>query len=84
MNILYADESGDPGISEYGSKHFILSGLIVSQDDWPVYLSRLKQLKIEYPKGSLKKYGLQHYFKMLEPLLLKQASRNDEFGIVRK
>jgi hypothetical protein len=247
MNILYVDESGDPGISEYGSKHFILSGLIVLQDDWPVYLSRLKQLRKElkkvfgfnqrweihaaelirikkeseykaitktarihllrhftgelpkiftnakainicidklthrerdifelawsrllqrydtflkkngkdkgivvvdstdsaklqrlqrkmrvynptpsyfgsyydapidniiedpfsrdskhsyfiqsvdvmahllyrkeYPKGSLKKYGLQHYFKMLEPLLLKEASRNDEFGIVRK
>jgi hypothetical protein len=45
MNILYVDESGDPGISEYGSKHFILSGLIVSQDNWSVYLSRLKQLK---------------------------------------
>jgi hypothetical protein len=44
----------------------------------------VKAVKKEYPKGSLKKFGLQHYFKMLEPLLLKEASRTDEFGIVRK
>jgi hypothetical protein len=40
--------------------------------------------RMEYPKGSLKKVGLEHQFKKLEPILLKQASKNDEFGIVRK
>jgi hypothetical protein len=38
----------------------------------------------EYPKGSLKKYNLQNLFKMLEPILLKEASSNDEYGVVRK
>lgn len=38
----------------------------------------------EYPKGSLKKFGLEHQFKKLEPILLKQASKNDDLGIVRK
>ncbi|MEZ4826097.1 MAG: DUF3800 domain-containing protein [Bacteroidia bacterium] len=38
----------------------------------------------EYPKGSLKKYGLEYQFKKLEPILLKEASKNDEYGIVRK
>ena len=38
----------------------------------------------EYPKGSLKKYNLQNQFELLEPILLKAASLNDEFGIVRK
>ena len=38
----------------------------------------------EYPKGSLKKYGLEYQFKKLESILLKKASKNDEFGIVRK
>ncbi len=38
----------------------------------------------EYPKGSLKKFGLQYYFDKLEPILLKEASRSDSFGIVRK
>jgi len=40
--------------------------------------------RMEYPKGSLKKFGLEYQFKKLEPILLKQASKNDEYGIVRK
>jgi hypothetical protein len=40
--------------------------------------------RMEYPKGSLRKFGLEHQFKKLEPILLKQASKSDEFGIVRK
>lgn len=39
--------------------------------------------RMEYPKGSLKKFGLEHQFKKLEPILLKQASKNDKYGIVR-
>ena len=27
MYLMYVDESGDPGHSRYGSKHFILSGI---------------------------------------------------------
>lgn len=38
----------------------------------------------EYPKGSLKKYGIEHQFSKLESILLKEASKNDEYGIVRK
>lgn len=40
--------------------------------------------RMEFPKGSLKKYALEHQFKKLEPILLKQASKNDDYGIVRK
>lgn len=38
----------------------------------------------EFPKGSLKKFSLEHQFAKLEPILLKKASKNDPFGIVRK
>jgi hypothetical protein len=38
----------------------------------------------EYPKGSLRKFGLEHQFQKIEPILLKKASKNDEYGIVRK
>lgn len=38
----------------------------------------------ECPKGSLKKFGLEKLFKNLEPIVLKEASRNDPMGIVRK
>lgn len=37
----------------------------------------------EYPKGSLKKYGLQYLFDTLDSLLLKEASPKDPQGIVR-
>lgn len=45
MHIMYVDESGDPGIHQYGSPFFILSGLIVSQDEWQKYLDRLKTFR---------------------------------------
>ena len=54
MHFLYVDESGDPGKHKYSSPHFILSGLIVSQDDWSLYLSRLKTFR----KSLFNKYGL--------------------------
>lgn len=38
----------------------------------------------EYPKGSLKKYQMEQYFDLLEPVLLKEAAINDTLGVVRK
>lgn len=38
----------------------------------------------EYPKGSLRKYGIENLFKRFEPILLKEASKSVELGIVRK
>lgn len=38
----------------------------------------------EFPKGSLKKFQLENAFLHLNPILLKKASRSDEYGIVRK
>jgi len=38
----------------------------------------------EYPKGSLKKFQLERQFEKLEPILLKEASKTDPLGIVRK
>lgn len=37
----------------------------------------------EYPKGSLRKYGLEILFNRIEPILLKAAAANDRLGIVR-
>jgi hypothetical protein len=38
----------------------------------------------EIAKGSLKKYGVERYFSLLEPILLKEAAKMDAMGIVRK
>lgn len=45
MEIIYIDESGDPGHHKDASPHFILSGLIVSQKDWIASLEKLKKLR---------------------------------------
>lgn len=44
---MYVDESGDPG--EYNgnnSKHFILSGIIVKDNDWQTSLDRFKKFRL--------------------------------------
>ncbi|NJK94832.1 MAG: DUF3800 domain-containing protein [Bacteroidales bacterium] len=38
----------------------------------------------EFPKGSLKKFGIEKLFERFSPILLKEASKHDDFGIVRK
>lgn len=54
MYLMYVDESGDPGIGLHSSPHFILSGLIVNQNEWDKYLLRLKAFR----KSIKTKYGL--------------------------
>jgi hypothetical protein len=70
MHILYVDESGDPGIHRYGSPYFILSGLIVPEDEWLNYLDRLKDQKNRQDQNS--------------PGILPANSKYDPLGIVRK
>lgn len=38
----------------------------------------------EFPKGSLRKRGVEKFFDALLPILLKEAAPSDPFGIVRK
>ncbi len=40
--------------------------------------------RMEYPKGSLKKFGIELQFKKFKPILEKADSEMDEFGIIRK
>ncbi|MFY8000290.1 MAG: DUF3800 domain-containing protein [Candidatus Kapaibacteriota bacterium] len=40
--------------------------------------------RYEYPKGSLKKWGIDRAFLALEPLLLKEVSGGDSLGVVRE
>lgn len=54
MYLMYVDESGDPGRTGYSSEHFILSGLVIDQDNWEKYLGRLK----DFRKSLKNKYGL--------------------------
>ncbi len=40
--------------------------------------------RFDFPKGSLKKYNLDKLFPLIEPIILKDAAKNDIFGVVRK
>ena len=40
--------------------------------------------RMEFPKTSLKKYNIDKFFSNLEPILLYEASKTDDLGIVRK
>jgi hypothetical protein len=42
---MYVDESGDPGNAPLSSPHYILTGLIIHQNDWKPSLDRLKILR---------------------------------------
>ena len=39
--------------------------------------------RMDYPKGSTKKYNLDKMFPLLEPIFLKEASPSDKYGVVR-
>lgn len=45
MHLMYVDESGDPGFNTYASKHYILSALVISQNDWFTFLSKLRDFR---------------------------------------
>ena len=46
MHLLYVDESGDPGAyNGHNSPHYILTGIIVAQNDWSSILQKLKNFK---------------------------------------
>ncbi|MBC7776838.1 MAG: DUF3800 domain-containing protein [Phycisphaerae bacterium] len=55
MHFLYVDESGDPGVSRYGSRHYVLCGLVVKDDDWPKFLFRMKTFRAALKNA----YGLK-------------------------
>ncbi|CAM1348419.1 DUF3800 domain-containing protein [Tenacibaculum crassostreae] len=70
MHFLYVDESGDPGKHKHSSPHFILSGLVVSQEDWSIYLERLKTFR----KSIYKKYGLNQRLEIHASELIRIGS----------
>lgn len=83
MHILYVDESGDSGKYTEGisknSPHYILSALIISQDDWSNYLEKLKTLR-----GVIKeKYGLNPRVEIHASELIR-VNKIDEYRAISK
>ncbi len=76
---MYVDESGDPGIKEHSSPHYILSGIIVHQKHWLTYLSRVKLFR----KHLSQKYGLNQRTEIHAKELIRISSLK-EYSHIRK
>lgn len=76
---MYVDESGDPGIHRHSSPHFILSGLIISQDDWNECLNRLKKFRKEVKA----KYGLNQGIEIHASELIR-INKTEAYRKIRK
>jgi len=46
MDLVYVDESGDPGVREGSSRYFILCGLSVHHADWHEVTRHLEELRV--------------------------------------
>jgi hypothetical protein len=84
---MYVDESGDPGLHEHSSPHFILSGLVISQDDWDKYLGRLKtfrkSLKIKYGLNQRTEIHATELIRINKTEEYKKIKKSDRINILR-
>jgi hypothetical protein len=52
MHFIYADESGDTGLSPGGSDHFVLSGVVIHESNW----NKVFQAIVEFRRNMHAKY----------------------------
>ena len=79
MFLMYVDESGDSGLINSPSTHFVLSGLVIHESDWIAYFLFQNLSPNKYIKGG----GAHNYFFRLKPVLCLEARPSDPYGIVR-
>lgn len=88
MQIIYIDESGDPGSDIYSSPHYILSGIIVSQDNWNYCLQRLKtfrkDLKNEFGLNQRTEIHASELIRINKIDEYRKISKKDRIHIFRK
>lgn len=93
MHLMYVDESGDPGqLRQTGaqpSRHYILSGVIIPDEQWRSYLSVLVDIR----RGMRTRYNLfmraeLHGAEIINPrgnsIYLKVGSRHDRVNMYRE
>lgn len=87
MHLMYVDESGDPGGKGFASPHFILSGLIIHQDDWDKYLERLKvfrkSLKASYGLNLRTEIHASELIRIGKIEEYKRIRKSDRIGIIK-
>ncbi|MBN2395953.1 MAG: DUF3800 domain-containing protein [Candidatus Atribacteria bacterium] len=79
MYFLYVDESGDPGKHPFASNYYILSGIVINQENWLTTLSRLKAFR----KSLKEKYGLNQRTEIHAAELIR-VNKLKEYCQIRK
>lgn len=86
MYLMYVDESGDSGLINSPTRYFALTGLVVHELRWKVYLDQI----IDFRRQLKSKFGLKlreeiHASAMINhPGELVRIKRNDRLTIIRK
>lgn len=85
MFFMYADESGDPGVTNSPSQYFVLSGLVIHELNWKPYLERLiafrQGLRIQYDLQMREEIHAAHLIKHPGPLV--RIGSGDRLAIIR-
>jgi hypothetical protein len=85
MYLMYVDESGDSGLQNSPTAYFVLSGLVVHELNWHIYLDQL----ISFRRRMRGTFGLRlrdeiHASHMINhPGALVRIARNDRLAIIR-
>jgi hypothetical protein len=85
MFLMYVDESGDPGLNNSNSKYFALSGLVLHELRWQVFMDQI----IQFRQRMKSAFGLKlreeihaaHFIN--RPGNLARIHRNDRLTILR-
>jgi len=86
MYLMYADESGDCGLHNSPTRYFVLSGLVVHELRWQVYLEEL----ISFRRRLRKQHGLRlreefHASRLINrPGDLVRIKRHDRLDMIRQ
>ena len=85
MYLMYADESGDTGMTNSPTRYFVLSGVVLHELQWRPYLDQL----IEFRRRMQRTFNLRlreeiHAAQMINrPGALQRIKRNDRLMILR-
>lgn len=85
MYLIYVDESGDCGMENSPTRYFVLSGLVLHELRWQVYLDQLisfrKRLKANYGMRLYEEIHSAHLIN--KPGKLISIKRHDRLSIIR-
>lgn len=85
MYMMYVDESGDPGLANSPTTHFVLTGLVVHESKWNACLDSLitfrKSLRTSFELLMREEIHASHFIN--RPGALVRIPRNDRLSILR-